>query len=104
MRLGSRLTVYISLIIIAVFIGYGYFHIVSRRDMYIRKMKVEVKSIGKTLKISLEKIPIEREWTFVQDLIDAVEEDEKTLGVIVYQQKKNMVFLNLRSATIYMLL
>ncbi len=92
MRLGSRLTIYISLIIIAVFIGYGYFHIVSRRDMYIRKMKVEVKSIGKTLKISLEKIPIEREWTFVQDLIDAVEEDEKTLGVIVYQQKKNMVF------------
>lgn len=55
-------------------------------------MKVEVRSIGKTLKISLEKIPVEREWTYVQDLIDAVEEDEKTLGVIVYYQKKNLIF------------
>lgn len=92
MKLGSRLTIYISLIIMAVFIGYGYFHIVSRRDMYIRKMKIEVRSIGKTLKIALEKIPIEREWTFVQDLIDAVEEDKKTLGVIVYHQKNDVVF------------
>ncbi len=29
---------------------------------------------------------------YVQDLIDAVEEDEKTLGVIVYHQGKGVVF------------
>lgn len=98
MRLATRLTFYISLIIIAVFVGYGYFHVVSRRDMYIRKMKLEVRSVGKTLKLSLEKIPIDREAAYVQDLIDAVEEDEKTLGVIVYYEKKNIILLS-RSIT-----
>jgi signal transduction histidine kinase len=69
--------------------GYGYFHIVTRRDILIRKMKVEVWSIGQTLKVSLEKIS-PHETEYVQDLINAVEEHEKTLGVIVYVQGKNL--------------
>lgn len=64
----------------------------SRRDVLIRKMKVEVRSVGRTLKVSLEKVSLTREMEYVQDLIDAVEEDEKTLGVIVYHQGKGVVF------------
>jgi signal transduction histidine kinase len=72
--------------------GYGYFHIVTRRDILIRKMKVEVRSIGRTLRVPLEKISLPREMEYVQDLIDTVEEYEKTLGVIVYHQGKNLTF------------
>ncbi|NWF94480.1 MAG: HAMP domain-containing protein [Syntrophaceae bacterium] len=92
MRLGTKLTLYLSLIIIVVLSGYGYFHILSRRDILIRKMKVEVRSMGRTLKVSLEKISLVREMEYVQDLIDAVEEYEKTLGVIVYHQGRNLIF------------
>jgi two-component system NtrC family sensor kinase len=92
LRLGTRLTIYLSLIIIIALSGYGYYHIMSRRDILIRKMKVEVRSIGRTLKVSLEKVSLTREMEYVQDLIDAVEEDEKTLGVIVYHQGKGLVF------------
>jgi two-component system NtrC family sensor kinase len=91
LRLGTKLTLYLSLIIIIVLSGYGYFHVTMRRNILIRKMKVEVNSIGQTLKVSLEKIsPLEA--GYVQDLIDTVEEDEKTLGLIVYDQKENRVF------------
>jgi signal transduction histidine kinase len=55
-------------------------------------MKVEVRSIGRTLKVSLEKISFVREMEYVQDLIDAVEEYEKTLGVIVYHQRRDLIF------------
>ena len=92
MRLGTRLTIYLSLIIIIALSGYGYYHIMSRRDILIRKMKTEVRSIGRTLKVSLEKVSLTREMEYVQDLIDAVEEDEKTLGVIVYHQGKGLIF------------
>lgn len=92
MRLGTKLTLYLSLIIILVLSGYGYFHILSRRDILIRKMKIEVGSTGRTLKVALEKISLEREMEYVQDLIDAVEEYEKTLGVVVYHQGRNLVF------------
>jgi len=92
LKLGTKLTLNLSLIIILVLSGYGYFHILSRRDILIRKMKVEVRSIGRTLKVSLEKISLLREMEYVQDLIDAVEEYEKTLGVIVYHQGKDLVF------------
>ena len=92
LRLGTRLTIYLSLIIIIALSGYGYYHIMSRRDILIRKMKTEVRSIGRTLKVSLEKVSLTREMEYVQDLIDAVEEDEKTLGVIVYHQGKGIVF------------
>lgn len=86
------MTLYLSLMIVVVLAGYGYFHIVSRRDILIRKMKAEVRSTGRTLKVALEKIALPREMEYVQDLIDAVEEDEKTLGVIVYHQPKDLVF------------
>ncbi len=55
-------------------------------------MKVEVRSTGRTLKVSLEKISIPREMEYVQELIDAVEGYERTLGVIVYHQSKGLVF------------
>jgi two-component system NtrC family sensor kinase len=92
LRLGTKLTLYLSLIIIVVLSGYGYFHILTRRDILIRKMEVEVGSIGQTLKVSLEKISLSKEPGYVQDLIDAVEEHEKTLGLIVYDQKEDRVF------------
>jgi two-component system NtrC family sensor kinase len=92
LRLGTRLTIYLSLIIIISLSGYGYYHIMSRWDILIRKMKVEVRSIGRTLKVSLEKVSPTREMEYVQHLIDAVEEDEKTLGVIVYYQGKELIF------------
>lgn len=92
MRLGTKLALFLSLIIMIVLSGYGYFHIVTRRDILIRKMKVEVRSIGRTLKVPLEKISLPREMEYVQDLIDTVEEYEKTLGVIVYHQGKNLIF------------
>jgi len=92
LKLGTKLTLYLSLIIIIVLSGYGYYHIVARRDILIRKMKVEVRSVGSTLKIVLEKISLPREMEYVQDLIDAVEEYERTLGVIVYHQGKDLIF------------
>jgi len=92
LKLGTKLTIYLSLIIVLVLSGYGYFHILSRRDMFIRKMKIEVHSTARTLKVSLEKISLPKEMEYVQDLIDAVEEYEKTLGVIVYHSGKNLIF------------
>jgi len=92
MKLGTKLTLYLSIIIILVLTGYGYFHILARRDILITKMKVEVRSTGRTLKVSLEKISLPREMEYVQDLIDAVEDYERTLGAIVYHQEKNLVF------------
>jgi two-component system NtrC family sensor kinase len=91
LKLGTKLTVYLSLIILVVLSGYAYFHILSRRELLIKKMKVEVESTGRHLKVSLEKIQIQREREYVQDLIDGIEEYEKTLGVIFYHQGKNLV-------------
>jgi signal transduction histidine kinase len=92
LRLGTKLTLYLSLIIILVLSGYGYFHILSRRDILIKKMEAEVRSIGMTLKVALEKISLPREMEYVQELVDAVEEHEKTLNVIVYHQGKDLIF------------
>jgi len=91
-KLSTKLTLYLSIMIVVVLSGYGYFHILSRRDILVRKMKTEVRSIGRTLKVALEKIALPREMEYVQELIDAVEEDEKTLGVIVYHEPKNLAF------------
>ncbi len=74
MKLGTRLTLYLSLIIIPVLSGYGYFDILSRRDILIRKMKAEVSGTGMTLKVSLEKISPQEEKGYIQGLIDAVSE------------------------------
>jgi len=91
LKLGTKLTVYLSLIILLVFSGYGYFNILSRREILVKKMKVEVESTGRSLKVPLERVVIEREHKYVQDLIDSVEEYEKTLGIIVYHEGKNLV-------------
>lgn len=92
MRLGTKLTLYLSLMIVLVLSGYGYFHTLSRRNILMRKMKIEVRSIGQTLKVSLEKISLPRGMEFVQDLIDAIEENEKILGVIVFHRTKGLLF------------
>jgi HAMP domain-containing protein len=92
LKLGTKLTVYLSLIIVLVLSGYGYFHILSRREILFKKMKVEVESTGRSLKVSLEKVQIHRQRQYVQDLIDAIEEYEKTLGIIVYHQGKDLVY------------
>jgi len=92
LKLGTKLTLYLSLIIVLVLSGYGYFHILSRREILVKKMKVEVESTGRNLKVSFEKVQIQREREYVQDLIDGIEEYEKTLGVIVYHQGKDLVF------------
>jgi len=92
LRLGTKLALYLSLIIMIVLSGYGYFHILTRRDILTRKMKVEVRSIGRTLKVPLEKISLPREMEYIQELIDTIEEYEKTLGVIVYHQGRNLTF------------
>ena len=92
MKLGTKLTLYLSLIIIVVLSGYGYLDILSRRDILIRKMKAEVRSAGRTLEVSLEKISPREEREYVQGLIDAVSESERTLGVIVYDQRENLTF------------
>ena len=92
MKLGTKLTVYISLIIIIVLSGYGYLRTLSRRDILVRKMKGEVRSIGRTLKISLERISLPENMDPVQDLIDAVVDYERTLGVIVYSPGRDLIF------------
>ncbi|HSB06555.1 MAG TPA: ATP-binding protein [Thermodesulfobacteriota bacterium] len=92
MKLGTKLTLYLSLIIIVVLSGYGYLRTLSRRDILVKKMKGEVRSIGRTLKVSFEKISLPGNMDHVQDLIEAVDDYERTLGVIVYQQGKELIF------------
>lgn len=91
MKLGTKLTLSLSLIILVVLSGYGYFHILSRRDILIRTMKVEVKTIGWTLKVALGKAVLQKDVTFIQELIDAVSEPEQTLGALVYLQDKELL-------------
>src|SRR4030042_4185495 len=92
LKLGTKLTLYLSLIIIIVLSGYGYLRTLSRRDILVRKMKGEVRSRGRTLKVSFEKISLPGNMEYVQDLIDAVDDYERTLGVIVYHQGKDLIF------------
>jgi two-component system, NtrC family, sensor kinase len=92
LRLGTKLTLYLSLIIILVLSGYGYLDILSRRDVLVRKMKAEVRSTGRTLRVSLEKISVPEEMEYIQGLINAVCEYERTFGVIVYYQERNVIF------------
>ena len=92
MRLGTKLTLYLSLIIILLLSGYGYLDILSRRDILIRKMKAEVRSTGRTLEVSLEKIQPSEKTAYVKGLIDAVSKEEKALNVIVYYPGENLIF------------
>ncbi len=92
MKLGTKLTLYLSLIIILVLSGYAYLDILSRRDILIRKMKGEVRSTARALRGPLEQVSLPEEREEVQVLIDAVTEHGKTLGVIVYYQKGNLIF------------
>lgn len=92
MGLGTKLTLYLSLIIVLMLSGYGYLDILSRRDILIRKMKAEVRSTGRTLEIALEKISQLEEMKGVQNLIDALTEHGRTIGVIVYYQGENRTF------------
>jgi len=92
LRLGTKLTLYLSLIIILVLAGYGYLDILSRRDILLRKMKAEVRSTGRTLEISLEKILLPGEIGHVQGLIKAMSEEQRNLGIIIYYPVGNRIF------------
>ncbi len=92
MRLGTRLTLYPSLIIILVLSCYGYFHVVSRHEILTKMMKVEVRRIGETPRFFLEKLSLPQNWSYVQELIDSVSAPEQTLGAIVYDLRKDHIF------------
>ncbi len=99
LRLGTKLALSLLIIIIFVLSGHGYFQIISRRTILVRMMKVEVEAIGKTLQVSLEKLTPFRDKEHAQDridylkaVIDAVDEYEKTLGVVVYLQGEDLLF------------
>ena len=92
MKLGTKLTLYLSLIIIVGLSGVGYFYIQSRQTILNRKMKMALKSIGQTMKVSLEKSGLMNDSEYVQDLIDSIEKYEKTVGVLVYNPGKDHVF------------
>jgi two-component system NtrC family sensor kinase len=91
LRLGTKLTLYLSLIIVLVLSGYGYVDTLSRRDVLIRKMKSEVRSTGRTLGVSLEETSLPGGRAHIQRLIDAVNEYERTLGVVVYYPTANEI-------------
>jgi hypothetical protein len=84
LKLGTKLTLFPVLVIIPVLSVYGYLDAISRRDILLRKMKGEVRSIGRTLNVALGKVSLPAESGYVQGLIDAVSEHERTLGVMIY--------------------
>ena len=92
LRLGTKLTLYLSLIIIVVLSGYGYLNILSRREILLTRMKTEVRSTTQALKVSLEAIQLPEEMKYIQSLIDAVSEKGKTLDVVVYYPEENLIF------------
>jgi two-component system, NtrC family, sensor kinase len=92
LKLATKLTLYLSLIIILVLSGYGYFDILSRRDILIRKMRAEVRSAGRILKLSLEKISLPEEAEDVRGLIKSLSEDQRMRGIVVYYPEKNNIF------------
>jgi signal transduction histidine kinase len=92
LRLGTKLTLYLSLIIIIVLAGYGYLNILSRREILLSRMKTEVRSTTQALKVSLEAIQLPEEMKYIQGMIDAVSENGKTLDVVVYYPEENLIF------------
>ena len=92
MKLGTKLTLYLSLIIVVVLSGYGYLNTLSRREILLTRMKTEVRSTTQALKVSLEAIQLPEEMKYIQSLIDAVSENGKTLDVVVYYPEENLIF------------
>jgi two-component system NtrC family sensor kinase len=92
LRLGTKLTLYLSLIIIVVLSGYGYLNILSRREILVARMKTEVRSTTQALKVSLEAIQLPEETRYIQGMIEAVSEHGKTLDVVVYYPEENLIF------------
>jgi two-component system NtrC family sensor kinase len=91
LKLGTKLTLFPVLVIILVLSVYGYLDVRSRRDILLRKMKGEVRSMGRTLNVSLEKVSLPAESQYVQGLIDAMSEQERTLGVMIYFRDEDLV-------------
>ncbi len=92
MKLGTRLTLYLSLIIILSLSVYGYARIISRREALTQSMRLEVRGLAEALKFSIDKISLPRELIYIQELLDAISEPERTLGVIFYHKGRNRVF------------
>ncbi len=91
MRLGTKLTLYLSLIIILVLSGYGYLDTLSRRDMLVTKMKTGVRSTGRTLEALLEKNSAPEEASHIRGLAEAISGYERTLGIIVYYEDGHLI-------------
>ncbi len=98
MRLGTKLSLYIALIIVCVLAAYGYFHVLSRRNTLTQVMQDEARRNGATLKVLLEKISMPQDMAHVQEILDSVSEPERNLGVIFYDLKRDTVFCS-RSLT-----
>lgn len=92
MRLGTKLTLYLCLVIVLVLVGYGYLDILSRRNILISKMKMEVRITARTIGVSLQTIQLPEELRYIQSLIDAVSGQGRPLGVVVYYQNENLIF------------
>jgi two-component system, NtrC family, sensor kinase len=93
LKLGTKLTLYLSLIIILVLSGYGYLDILSRRDILIRKMKAEVRTTARTLEASLEKISGPQETKYISSLINTMS-GKRILGITVYYPARNLIFFS----------
>jgi two-component system NtrC family sensor kinase len=92
LKIGTKLTLYLSGIIVIVLSGFGYLDILSRRDILIGKMKAEVRSAGRTLEVSLEEISPREKRGHIQGLIEAMGEHERNLGVVINYPMRNLVF------------
>jgi two-component system NtrC family sensor kinase len=91
LRLGTKLTLYLSLIIILVLSAYGYVDILTRRAILIEKMKAGVRNTGRTLETLLGTISLPEGGRRIRGLADAMDEYERTLGIIVYYEDKTLI-------------
>ncbi len=94
MKLGTKLSLFISLVIILVLSAYGYSQFSYQRNILTRELQLEVMSIGQTLKSSLEEISFESGREHIQHLINTLDKPGDMLGIIVYEPRRNYLFVS----------
>lgn len=82
MRLGTKFTLTISIVVGLVIGLYGYQTIVTRRNILLSRMKREVRAIARTARIYIEEVR-DSEGRNTQALVNGIGEFEKTFGVFV---------------------